>query len=208
MLSFDLAVRAGATGIEYDVRKTKDGRIVVHHDEAIDRTTNGTGKVRDLAYHELRKFNAGFGECVPRFEDVLYRFRERIFQNIELKEPGMSEEIIEILSGIQDIEKYILVSSFEWNELVPFASARIPTALIADKETIQNRGEHGLINEAQYRGANAINPHFSETTPALVELSHKYNLGVYVWTVNEPNDIARMKKLGVDGIISDFAERL
>lgn len=208
ILSFDLAFRAGANGIEYDVRTTKDGQLVIMHDSTLNRTTNGTGGVSDYTYKELCDFDAGYGERIPLFEDILYRYHERGFQNIEIKDARIGKEIREVLSGIEGIERNVLVSAFEWSELEIFQPTAIPTALLADKEKIDELGEYGFVAEALRRGAKAINPSFKAVTLSLVTLAHGHNLDVYVWTVNEEIDIALMKAIGVDGIISDFVERL
>ena len=72
--SFARALQLGATGLEFDVRRCGDGRLVVIHDETIDRTTNGHGRVDELSYEELRQFNAGSGEVIPLLVDVLDGF--------------------------------------------------------------------------------------------------------------------------------------
>lgn len=209
VLSFELAIRAGANAIEYDIRKTKDGKLAVTHDDAISHTTNGTGKVSDYTYEELLRFNAGYGERIPLLEDVVRQFHERVFQNIEIKETGIAGEVLKILSGVKGIETGILVSAFDWNELTVFATQeQIPTALLAEEENIEKLGEYGFILRALRHGASAINPSFTATTPSLIALAHKHDLNVYPWTVNEKSDIECMKYMGVDGIISDFVERL
>lgn len=208
ILSFELAVRAGANGIEYDVRETKDGQIVVIHDDTIDRTTNGKGKVSDHTYEELLQFNAGYRERISLFEDVLLKFRDRIFQNIELKEKGIAQKVLGILQKNLGDNNGILISSFFWSELTPISSANMPTALLADEATIRALSEYGFIARALRYGANAVNPSFEATTPALVAHAHGHNISVYPWTVNKKTDIALMKFMGVDGIISDYPERL
>lgn len=208
-LSFDLAFRAGATGIEYDVRKAQDGQLVVIHGDTLDHTTNGTGKVSDYTYKELCDFDAGYGEHIPLFEDMLYRYHERGFQNVEIKEKGIAEKILDIIECfVPSDPKDILVSSFDWDELYVFRRTIIPVALLADTDTVNTFTEEGFIHEALERSTSAINPHFTAVTQSLVELAHKAGLKVYPWTVNEEADIARMKELGVDGIISDLVERL
>ncbi len=209
MLSFKLAFLAGANGIEYDVRATKDGQLVVVHDETVNRTTNGAGAVSDYTYEELRQLNAGFIERIPLFEEVLFKFHDKAFQNVEIKDKRIAEKILHTIEcyGPPDA-KNILVSAFDWDELKPITLANIPTALLADKEKIDELGEYGFITEASRRGASAINPEFTAVTPSLIFLARKAGLKVYSWTVDEPNDIARMKEFGVDGIISNYPKRL
>lgn len=205
LLLIDLGLRAGADGVEYDVRKTKDGKIVLIHDETVDRTTDGTGKVADYTYEELKRLNAGYREHVPLLVDALHQFNY-CFHNIELKEP-VGEEVLPIITKYLPRDQ-VLVSSFNWNALAVFALTNVPTAFLADGGKIRELGESGFVAVALARGAKALNINFSAITPSLVKLAHKHNLKVYAWTANERGDIMRMKQRGVDGIISDYPERL
>jgi glycerophosphoryl diester phosphodiesterase len=204
-LSIHLGLLTGADGVEYDVRITKDEQIVLMHDKEIIRTTDGTGKVSDYTYEELRQFNAGYRDCVPLLENV-FRLFGYCFHNIELKE-NVGKEVAQLVMkyGIQD---RVLVSTFNWDDLFPFAGTEIPTALLADADKVHELREKGFILTALTRGAKAVNPHFSTVTASLVKLAHEAGLKVYPWTVDEPDDIARMKECGVDGIISNYPERL
>src|SRR5213592_4769429 len=94
--SFKKALQCGATGLEFDVRRCGDGRLVVIHDDTIDRTTNGRGRVGDLSYEELRRFDAGFGEAIPLLSDVLDEFGTKCLLNIEIKER-------EIVDGVRKL---------------------------------------------------------------------------------------------------------
>src|SRR5436189_2651233 len=92
-MSFRKALQAGANGLEFDVRRCGDGRLVVIHDDTVDRTTNGRGRVANLSYEELRQFDAGFGEPIPLLSDVLDEFGARCVLNIELKDDGIAHEV-------------------------------------------------------------------------------------------------------------------
>jgi glycerophosphoryl diester phosphodiesterase len=208
MLSLELALRAGAQGVEYDVRKTKCGRIVLMHDETLSRTVkNGIGKVSAYTYAEIKSFNAGYGESIPLLSGVLQGFKT-CFHNIELKE-NVGPEVVQLIKRYK-LQDQVLVSSFDWDSLAPVAQAGISIALIADAQKIKEMGENGFVRTAVNLGATAINPHFSAVTPSLILLAYMEDtaLKIYPWTVDEPNDIAQMKKMGVDGIISNFPERL
>ncbi len=200
-LAIRLGLLAGAAGAEYDVRMTKDGKIVLMHDLDISRTTNGTGKVSDYTYEKLQKFNAGYGDCVPLLENVLHQFSGFI-HNIELKE-NIGEQVVRIVKRCEMTDR-VLVSTFNWDDLAPFAGTGIPTALLADADKVRGLGEHAFVAEALRRNAKAVNPHFTAVTQSLINYAHRFKIKVYPWTVNEPQDIARMKALGADGIISDY----
>src|SRR5262249_20682605 len=129
--SFRKALRSGASGLEFDVRRCGDGRLVVVHDETIDRTTNGRGRVGKLSYEELRRFDAGFGEPIPLLTDVLDEFGGRCLLNIELKDAGIASDVKELVLQRQ-LDAHVIVSAFEWNELQRLGP-EIPIALLSSK---------------------------------------------------------------------------
>src|SRR5438552_17515945 len=95
--SFEKALQCGATGLEFDVRRCGDGRLVVIHDDTVDRTTNGRGRVRNFSYENLRQFDAGFGDPIPLLTDVLDEFGAQCLLNIELKDDGLAIEVKEFV---------------------------------------------------------------------------------------------------------------
>jgi glycerophosphoryl diester phosphodiesterase len=196
--SFNKALQSGATGLEFDVRRCGDGRIVVIHDDTIDRTTNGKGRVADLSYDQLKQFDAGFGEPVPLLSDVLDQFGARCLLNIELKDAGISPDVKKLVLE-RRLERQVIVSAFDWTELPPLAP-EIPIALLASK--FEN-----LFTAARELGAAAIHPRKDITTPHLIAEARETQLHIHVWTVNEPAEMSRFRQLGVDGIFTDFPER-
>jgi glycerophosphoryl diester phosphodiesterase len=196
--SFKKALQYGANGVEFDVRRCADGRIVVIHDETIDRTTNGSGRVADLTYDQLRRFDAGFGEPIPLLTDVLDAFGKECLLNIELKDAGIARDVKELVLQ-RNLERHVIVSSFDWRELAP-ALPEIPIALLSSK--LQN-----LVSAARELGATAIHPQKDIATPAVIQGAREANLQINVWTVNDPVEVSAFRSMGVDGIFSDFPER-
>jgi len=196
--SFNKALRSGANGLEFDVRRCRDGRIVVIHDETIDRTTNGKGRVADLSYEELRRFDAGFGEPIPLLSDVLDVFGTKCLLNIEIKESDIAAAVRTLVLE-RRLERNVIVSNFEWQELAGLAR-EIPIALLSSK--LEN-----LISSARQMGAMAIHPRRDLVTPSLIAAAREAKLRIHVWTVNGPEEISRLRNLGVDGIFTDFPER-
>jgi len=196
--SFNKALRSGATGLEFDVRRCGDGKIVVIHDETIDRTTNGRGRVTDLPYEELRRFDAGFGEPIPLLSDVLDEFGDKCLLNIEIKESDIAAAVRTLVLE-RRLERNVIVSNFEWQELAGLAR-EIPIALLSSK--LEN-----LISSARQMGAMAIHPRRDLVTPSLIAAAREAKLRIHVWTVNGPEEISRLRNLGVDGIFTDFPER-
>jgi glycerophosphoryl diester phosphodiesterase len=196
--SFKKALKCGAHGIEFDVRQCRDGQIVVIHDETVDRTTNGRGRVSDLSYDELRQFDAGFGEPIPLLSDVLDQFGTCCMLNIELKDPGIAKEVKRLILE-RRLEHHVIVSCFDWQELAA-AVPEIPVALLTSK--LEN-----LIVTAKNLNAAAIHPRKDCVTASLIETAREAKLQVNVWTVNDPAEISRFRDLGADGIFTDFPER-
>lgn len=218
--SFKGAVKSGANAIEYDLRRTKDGKIVVFHDRTLERITGMPGALADYTYEELSALDAGYGRRIPLFEEVLRQIGARAAYNIELKETGLSEEVLGLIVKYE-MQEHAFVSAFDsrddfgkdagtstWDDLAIFPKNGIPVALLAGTDKIDRTGEDGFVAAAIARHASAINPPFTSVTQSLVDLAHAKGLKVYVYTVNEPADIRRMIALGVDGIFSDDVSRV
>jgi glycerophosphoryl diester phosphodiesterase len=196
--AFELAATLGADGIELDVRKTKDGAIVVIHDNTVDATTNGTGRVADLTLAEIQALNAGKGARVPTLSEVFTAVGERFACiNVEIKEIGIEADTIACIKEHQ-MADIVLISSFEvavlheCKRLCP----EIPVAyLFAQPETMPEADNWEIIHP-YYLWAN------TEHLARWQEAGKTIN----VWTVNAPEDIRNMIALGVDGIITDVPD--
>src|SRR6266705_1034137 len=173
-VSFRKALEWSATGLEFDVRRCADGQLVVIHDETIDRTTNGRGRVSDLTYDELSKFDAGFGSPIPRLADVLDEFGARCLLNIELKENGIADDVKKLVLE-RRLERHVILSSFEWQELAR-AVPEIPIVLLSSKLA-------NLMSAACDLKATAIHPHKDVVTPTLINAARDAGLRIHVWTV-------------------------
>ena len=216
LASFWLAHEMGADGIEMDVQMSKDGRLVVIHDEQVDRTTDGTGWVKDLTLAELQALNASMGaesypdERIPTLDEVfdLLAGTQMAF-NIELKNcvvlyPGMCELLLETIDK-RDWEHRVTISSFN----------HISIAHIRQSGSLVNTGVlfQDILHEpwvyAHHMWATALHPHFLyvDAVPTVVEESQDSLLEVNVWTVNEVDDIDRMLQAGVDSIITNYPDR-
>jgi len=196
--SFSKALRCGASGLEFDVHRCGDGRLVVIHDDTIDRTTNGRGRVRNLSYEELQQFDAGFGEPVPLLTAVLEEFGTRCLLNLELKESGIASDVKKLILE-RRLERHMIVSSFDWDELQQFPP-EVPIALLSSRLT-------NLVSAARDIHATAIHPRSDLVCGTLVSTAHDAGLSIHVWTVNDPAEMGHFRGLGVDGIFTDFPDR-
>ncbi len=214
--SFKKAVAAGANAVEFDVRRCASGEIMVIHDATVDRTTNGRGKVSEKTYEELARLDAGLGERIPKFEEVLDLFGSKLFLDIELKEGGLTADVKKMI--VERKLKNVIVSAFDkddreesssssWDDLAlvrPVAEIGI----IVSAKKMGALGSKILIDFAKKYDASAIFPNYRTTGGEFVDLAHSAGMKVNVWTVNEAEDIKRLKEIGIDGIVSDFPERL
>ena len=206
--SIQKALNFGVDAIEIDVHRCKTGELVVIHDFTLDRTTNGSGEVAKKTLSEIKGLNVEDEFGIPLLTEVLDFIEGKCTINIELKGLNTATATAKI------IKKYVaeknwtykdfIVSSFQKNELFQLRKLDEKVALgILSKASVTEAIELGKLLKA-----SAIHPSLGIITRDNVKASHKAGFNVNVWTVNEPEDIQRMREFGVDGIISDFPDRL
>jgi len=202
MAAFQMALDQGADGIELDVMLTKDNRIAVIHDDTVDRTTSGSGRVSEMTLAELQALDAGDGEEIPSLDEVLDRFGGRFLINIELKNyssvlDSLPTEVAKLVTSSGLMES-VLISSFN-----PFNIARFrkkaPEAVLG-LITQPKQAKHWMWRLFKY---DALHPHFSDVDPVLVAALHARSRQVNVWTVDEASEIRRLAGLQVDSIITN-----
>jgi len=204
--SFRKAIELKADMVELDVHICKSGEVVVIHDEGVDRTTNGTGKVCELTLRELKRFDAGKGEIIPTLEDVMHHIDGATGINIELKGEGTAEPVHRITDEFMDDgwkKSALLISSFNLEELMAFKSlSDIRIGLL------YGQLNESILETADRLNAFSLNPYYKGINSDFIKDAHVRGFSVYPWTVNDPRDIAEMKALNVDGIISDYPDRI
>lgn len=230
LAAFQRAVEMGADIVELDLQLTADGRLVVLHDDTVDRTTNGRGSVLDLSLAEIKALDAGYGFAVaagefpfrgagltvPTLEEVLEAFPTAAL-NLEMKAPAgppIADALAAVLRRYR-AEDRVLVASFNpeilrrFRELMP----GVPTSL-AENEARTFYLLHRVFLDRWYRspGVALQVPEWSGAihvvTPSFIAAARRLGLKVHVWTVNDPGDMRRLVDLGVDGIITAFPDRL
>jgi len=195
---------------ELDVQATRDGAVVVIHDETVDRTTNGTGAVARLTLDEIRQLDAGLkkgeafrGERIPTLDEVLKAVKGKLGLNIEIKEGAVERQVCELMRSY-DALGTSMVSSFEWKvlEIVQSIDSEIKLALLAEKD------RELLIDAATSMRAYAVNPRFDMVDAAFCDKAHSRGLKVLVWTVDAPEAMRILVRHGVDGIMTNYPARL
>ena len=207
-VSFQKALDMQVDGIELDVHLSADGEIIVIHDESIDRTTNGKGFVNTLSLRELNAFRIDGKSEIPTLQEVFDLINQDCFINIELKSYEATDKVVSL------IEKYVtkkgwkydrfLVSSFDWNALqqVAFLNDKIPIGVLTETDL------ELALAFAKFIQAKSIHPHFHLLTKENTAQMQEKGLQVFPWTINELEDIQKIKTFNVNGIITDFPNRI
>ena len=206
MAAFQLALEQGADGFELDVTLSKDGEVVVIHDDTVDRTATGKGSVRDLALTELQSFDAGQGEHIPTLEEVLEGLGGKLWINIELKSimnifnplPIKTAQLVNACGLIDSV----LISSFNPLNLIRF-HRHCPSSKIA-LLTLPKMAKYFVGRVFSY---DALHPFHSDVDQSLVERIHKDQKEINVWTADDPEEIKRLAAIHVDGIITNYPLR-
>lgn len=215
MVSFRRALELGAQGIEFDVHRTQDGHLVVIHDLWLHRTTNGQGLVRDHTLAEIQALDAGAwkgsefaGERVPTLREVIRGTPAQCRLFLELKfgsihYPGIEGEVLALLREEGALPR-TQISSFDHHALkrIHELDPGVEIGMLFDCNLLDP------VASARACGARALHPAGFWVTPDLIRQARAAGLAVTVWTVNEPPFIALMKHLGVDGIMSDYPDRI
>jgi glycerophosphoryl diester phosphodiesterase len=208
LVSFEKAIEMGADGIELDVHLSSDGHLIVIHDETVDRTTNGKGVVNQLTLKEIKSFRINNTNEIPTLEQVLDLVNQRCFVNIELKNQDTAENVVQLIEYyISDKNwnnNHFLVSSFDWNALqqVRFLNENIRIGVLTETDMDL------AISFARFLKAEALHPDFQLLTSEYTAKIQQKGIQVFPWTVNEIEAIQRMKAFKVDGIITDFLDRV
>jgi len=206
--SFYKALELNADAIELDVHLCKTKELVVIHDDSVDRTTNGKGYVREKTLHELKLLDTGKGEGVPTLKEVVDLINRKALLNIELKCSNTAKPVCELIKDYVNNKNYqykdFLVSSFNHNELIEFRKLN-PYINIG----VLFEGDPKYYPDiAKKVNAYSINIDKDFVTKELVTDIRKRNLKVFIYTANEEAEIEKIKALEVDGIFSDFPDRL
>lgn len=213
LAAFILAVKLGADAIELDAKLSRDGQVVVIHDQTVDRTTPASGRVAEMTLEELRKLDAGShfdlafkDEPVPSLEQVFEAVGRKIFINIELtnyasKTDDLPLKVAQLVKR-HNLSQWVMFSSFN-----PLALRRahkvlpeVPIALLC------LRGQKGAWARSWLGalvGYQALHPHYSDVDESMVSKLHRRGCRIHPYTVNELNEMERLVQLDVDGLITD-----
>ncbi len=202
------ALALGVDGIEFDVRRCGDG-LVVLHDATLERTTDGHGPCRDLPLAELRTLHTANGERVPLLDEVLALVSGCALVNVEIKEGDIADSVVAALeqcyAETPRALEHVLLSTFDVAATAHLAShrGRMRLGVLYEDEPFA----HALTRAGEL-AADSIHLPLEDVSLAAVTAARDAGLAVYVYTVNEAADIAHCHACGVDGVFSDFPDRV
>lgn len=225
MLSFYTGIYMGANGIETDVQVTKDGVLVLFHDDTLNRILGIDGSIKDYTYEELRTYNVKNGllfDKIPTFEDFLIHFNHYdLTFAIELKVVGIEREVAELIYKY-GVEKKVVVTSFifeaieKMREVAPELKIGYLTTLYKKKiqndveatpEEIETRAEK-IIADLRKIGAEELCPRGSDITPERVRLWKSMGFGVRAWGISNTDVMKAVYDAGADGMTVNFPDEL
>ena len=196
--SMKKAIDLGVDRIEIDVRVTKDKRLVVVHDETVDRTTNGQGYVKELAFDELRKLDAGKGEKIPTLEEALELTRGKVMLQIELKAMEATDLVVHLIEEMK-AEKDVVITSFmqEALERVHELKPNLKTGFLASGP------REDVLQKAIAAHCDAVHVSYRNIDPKLIEEARNKGLRIAATNPDNKEDMDRMIEMGIDIIGSN-----
>ncbi len=208
LASVQKALDLGVDMIEIDVFRIRSGEIMVFHDKTVDRLSNGGGDIEQYNVVDAKNLILQGNHRIPTLQDVLKLVDKKAMLNIELKGAKTSDRVNFITGRYIKNQGWtldqFLISSFNWQELGEFRKMNqdIGIAVLTDGDPLE------AIPIAKELNAVAINPDYRTLDKSKVNAIHQAGFKVYTWTVNDPEEIEKLKKMGVDGIFSDYPERI
>ena len=206
--SFQKALDLNADGIELDVHLSSDGHLIVIHDETIDRTTNSKGLVNTFSLSELKTFLIDGKYQIPTLKEVFDLVDKKCLINIELKGLGTAGKVASLIEEYISNKKWnyedFIVSSFDWDLLQETSklNSNIPIGVLTEEDLDK------ALDFAELIKAHAIHPDYQLLNAENVKQMQKQGFLVFPWTVDDEKDIQKIKSYKVDGIISDFPDKL
>lgn len=231
LLSYEMGEKMKGDYIEVDLQMTKDGELIAMHDETVDRTTNGTGRVKDMTLEQIKELDAGSwfnekypeyakpeyaGLQVPTLEEVFEKFGRGAKYYIETKSPevypGMEEKLLELLekyklTGENGRSSHVLIQSFSPESLkkIHEMDPNLPLVQLKSYKTAAVITDEELESIKAY--AIGVGPNFTRIDEQYVQAVREHNLLIHPYTVNEKEDMRKALEWGVTGLFTNFPDR-
>lgn len=198
LCSFKKAIELGVDMVELDIRKTKDGKLVVIHDAKVNRTTNGKGLVKSYTFDQIRKLDAGKGEKVPTLEEVIRLIEGKCGIVIELKESDTEKEVVELIKE-KNIEPKVIIVSF-YPPILKTVKALYPEVRLG---ILANKVPKDYLKVIKSMDVGYALIRKDKIRKEYVDNLHKIGLKVGAWTVDDKKYFKKLVDMGVDAIASN-----
>ncbi len=203
VLAIETGISLGADYVEIDVQRTSDDQLVLMHDKRVDRTTNGCGLVSELTLQQISRLDAGGGQRVPLLSEALEAVNSRVGLMLEIITPGIIPEVIATVRK-GNLKSPLLYASFLHAEVLEINMMDPLASTVALFEGVPISGAQFAHDaRASYAGLS-----FESITLGFLNEIHAHNLKVLVYTLNDPRDIAAAVAMQVDGIVSNYPDRI
>ena len=201
--SFRRALAVGVAAVELDVQLTKDGRLAVIHDETLDRTTNGKGKVKDFTLAELQRLDAGRGEPVPSLEEVFDLVQGQAGLVVELKQPDAAGALLRFFQERRVFEVATVVSF--WHPAVKALKEAEPRL---DVGVLMVGCPADPVGLARAAGADTLALNYRYVTRELVDAAHRQEIKVIVWNIDDPETLKPYLAMNLDAICTNRPQEI
>ena len=210
--AIEKAIELGADMVEFDLRCTADGAIVLWHDEKVNRGKGKPIPVSNMTLDELHAHAGERGFGVARFDEVLMQFGHRIAFDIEIKATGFEEEIIALLRRYPPVFPPVIASFYpEVIDRTKKLDGKIMTALVVSRSSLIKSGFRSLSaikRLAVKTGANSVHLNLKIASASIIKELTDLGFGLYIWTVNDEIDMKKLIRAGVNGIVTDKPDLL
>src|SRR5579859_4197593 len=203
LAAVEKGIELGADYIEVDVQRTRDSHLVLMHDKFVNRTTNGTGKVIDMSFQELRTLDAGRGQRIPLLHEVLDLANHRAGLILESITPGITQGVFEEVSSFR-FDGAIIFASFHHLDLARLRESKPQAETMALIEAVPVQGAQFALDAR----ASCVGVSLDSMTKEFGQILHQAGLRVFLYSADSPEQIGLAKTMDLEGIISDYPERI
>lgn len=199
--SFEASLAFSPDMVEMDVRVSRDGHVVVMHDQTVDRMTTGRGKVVLKTLAQLRACKFGNGESVPTMAEAVDLLKGKADLKVDVKDAGIEDLVVDELRRAGVVRRTIVIA-YGRKALAAF-KALCPSLRTEVGGVFSGRNRGSAIADALRTGATVLSTRFKIVTPDFVKECRANGLAIHAWTVNDRRSAARMAELGVDAVATD-----
>lgn len=200
--AFQKAIDLRADYVEFDVHQSMDGELIIIHDPNTFRSTGHRGSIKKMSLSEIKELDAGEGEQIPTLEELIKLAKGKIGLQLEIKASGLAQKIVDILQNADLIESTI-ISSFIHKELSEVQKIE-PNAKLAP--LLLGIRKNKTLQKATDNKFGYIHPQFKLINKSFIDAAHEKDIKVNAWTIDTRDDMEKLIKIGIDGIITNDVE--